>query len=196
LLATDKVAARVAWLKAQIAAQVMSARVMTLTEVLEELSKLGRSSLQHMVVGGDNTAEVVESLRNLPPEHAAAIKTLTIETYVEGHGDAACDVKKVRLELHDKRGALAELRRALDPTPQRIADPDGRPVGTAAAEQFGEQIEKLSELDLARRIAFALERAARANPASAADTLAGGAKAQSKPQRKPKAVKQRKRKQT
>lgn len=161
LLTDAKVAARVSWLKSQVAEAVVSERVMDLEEVLAELSKLGRSNIQDIVVGGDDTAEVVQSLRDMKPEHAAAIQELTIETYVEGKGDNARDVKRVKVKLHDKRGALSELRRHHEP--QRLADADGKPLGTGAAKATVKAVmEELTELERARRIAFALEKAARA----------------------------------
>jgi phage terminase small subunit len=93
----------------------VDAAVMDLQEVLAELSKLGRANMQDFVVGGDDTADVIESLQALPREHAAAIQELTIDTYMEGKGDDAREVKRVKLKLHDKKGSLAELRRHLEP---------------------------------------------------------------------------------
>lgn len=188
LLSEVEVARRVNALKAAAADKT----VMDLKEVLQELSKLGRSSIQDMVnVGGDDSGDVIQSLRDMKPEHAAAVQELTIETYLDagaepdemqepqGHGGSlrrrrGREVKKVKIKLHDKRAALSELRRHLEPV--KHADPDGRPLGTGAAEAAAER-DQLSELELARRIAFALESAARRKPAKATDTLAGGATA-------------------
>jgi len=154
------------------------AAVMDLTEVLEELSKLGRSNIQNVVVRSDDTADVVQSLSEMAPEHAAAIKSLTIETYMEGAGEEAREVKKLRFELHDKKGALSELRRHFEPDKHEHTGKDGKPIEVADAT------EPLDELDVARRIAFLLERAARA-PARPAAAAKAGAKAKAKP--KPKA---------
>jgi phage terminase small subunit len=100
-------------------------------------------------------------LRDLAPEDAAAIKTIVVDTYVEGGGEEAREVKRVRLELHDKRGALAELRRHHEPDRHEHTGKDGRPIETA-------DVTEMSELEVARRIAFLLAKAARA-------TIAGGA---------------------
>lgn len=103
LLTDANFAARVAGLHEQAA----QGAVMTATEVLEELSKLGRSNMQHFVsVGADDTGEVIRSLRDLPPEHAAAIQEMTIETYTEGGGEDARPVKRVKLKLVAKTPAL------------------------------------------------------------------------------------------
>jgi len=153
------------------------AAVMDLTEVLEELSKLGRSNIQNVVAGGDTTADVIQALRDMAPEHAAAIKTLITETYMEGSGDDAREVKRVKVELHDKKGALSELRRHFEPDKHEHTGKDGKPIEVADAT------EPLDELDVARRIAFLLERAARA-PVKPAAAAKAGAKAKPKPKAK------------
>lgn len=155
LLTNAEFTARHDELLAEVTEAAKTAAVMDLTEVLEELSKLGRSNLQNIVVSGDDTADVVQALRDMAPEHAAAIKTLITETYVEGHGEDKRTVKRVKLELHDKKGALAELRRHYEPERHEHSGKDGGPIKT---EVTGEG---LSELELARRIAFALELGAR-----------------------------------
>lgn len=155
LLATAKVAARVAELKTQVAERVVSAKVMDLTEVLEELSKIGRGSIHNYIAaGGDYSNEVIEALRDLTPEHAAAVQELTVETYMDGGGDDAREVKKVKLKLHDKRGALSELRRHYEPNKHELSGPKGGAIETKA--------EPLGELELARRLHFILETGARA----------------------------------
>jgi hypothetical protein len=163
LLKDAEFAARIAELDAAVAAGVVTRKIMDLEEVLQELSHLGRSNLKHCLVGGDTTADVVANIRDLPDEHAAAIKTLTVDYYNEGSGDDAREVKRVKIELHDKKGALAELRRHYEP--QKHADPNGDPVGTGAAKAAVDAVvEQLTDIDLARRIAFTLEKAARAKP--------------------------------
>jgi phage terminase small subunit len=150
LLKDAEVSDRVAELKKEAASDtVMSAR-----EVLEEFSKIGRSSIQHYVVGGDDTSEVVEALRDLPPAHAAAIQEITFDTYTEGGGENAKEVKRVRFKLHDKVGALTALGRHHKVFKERDEPP--APPPPQATEL---------DLEVARRIAFLLARA----------TIAGGA---------------------
>jgi hypothetical protein len=110
---------------------------MDLQEVLAELSKLGRANMQDFVVGGDDTADVIESLQALPREHAAAIQELTIDTYMEGKGDDAREVKRVKLKLHDKRGSLAELRRHLEPVKHEHSG--GRSRSRCWSREHGEE---------------------------------------------------------
>lgn len=159
LLKNAEFAGRLAHLDATITAQVVDESVMTAREVLQELSKLGRSSIKNVIVGGDTTSDVVESLRELPDEHAATIQELTVETYTEGQGEFAREVKRVKVKLHDKRGPLRDLAQHHKLLTEKLADPDGRALGTGAAEKLGE---KLSDLEVARRLAFALERGNRA----------------------------------
>lgn len=78
--------------------------------IIAELAAVGFANMGDFVnVGGDNTAEVIASLRDLPRQHAAAIQELTVETYVEGHGEDARDVKRVKLKLMPKLPALVKL---------------------------------------------------------------------------------------
>lgn len=135
-----------------ITSEAKSAAVMNLTEVLEELTKLGRSDIKNCLVDGDNTSEVVASLRDLPNEHSAAIKSLTIDHYTEGKGDDAKEVKRVKVELHDKRGALHELRAHHEPQKHELSGKDGEPIKTKDVSDPNE---------IARRVAFLLAQAAR-----------------------------------
>jgi phage terminase small subunit len=159
LLKSAEFSARLAWLQRSAADD----NVMSLNEVLVELTKLGRSNIQNVVVSDFNTGEVVKSLYDMAPEHAATIQELTIETYTEGQGESARDVKRVKVKLHGKHAPLAELRRHYEP--DKHADPDGRPLGTGAALAA---VEAVSDLEAARRVAFLLERAARGKAAPAA----------------------------
>jgi phage terminase small subunit len=140
-----------------IAEGVVSSAIMTETQVLEELSKLGRSNVQNALVRGDDTADVVESLEDMPPEVAATIKSLTIDTYTEGKGEDAREVKRLKLELHDKRGPLALLAQHYG----LLADKKG---GGAAAKGSAPAPIKtdIPLTEAARRIAFALAKAQRA----------------------------------
>src|SRR6185437_9695766 len=138
LLADASVSARVAELKEAAAEKA----VMTRAEVLRELSLLGRSSLKRILVRGEDTREVVESLQDLPDEDAAAIKSIVVDTYITGSGDTAREVKRLR---HEHTGK------------------DGGPIETKEVTEF-------SDIEVARRVAFLLQKAAR-------QTIAGGAPA-------------------
>lgn len=50
-------------------------------------------------------------LSETTPEMMAAIKNVTVEDVKEGRGPDAREIRKVRLELHDKQGAIDKLMR-------------------------------------------------------------------------------------
>jgi phage terminase small subunit len=155
LLKVAEFAARKDALIATVIERAVDAAVMDLNEVLTELSKLGRSSIKNVIVRGGDTGDVVEALEALPDQHAAAIQELTVETYMEGGGDDAREVKRVKVKLHSKPAALAELRRHFEPLRHEHTGANGGPIETK------DTTEPLTELELGRRIAFALEKAAR-----------------------------------
>lgn len=162
LLKTADFGERLAWLQKSAADD----NVMDLNEVLVELSKIGRSNIKKAILRGDDTDELVESIDGLPDEAAATIQELTVETYVEGHGDDARQVKRVKIKLHSKHAALSELRRHHEPERHEHTGEGG------GAIKLDVDAEGLSELELGRRIAFALEKAARA-PRPAAKSKKG-----------------------
>ena len=144
-----------------VAEGVVSDAVMSQLEVLEELSKIGRSDIRNCLVADGDTGEVVSSIGDMKPEHSAAIKELIVETYMDGAGEGAQEVKRVKVKLHSKPGALHELRAHYEPTKHEHTGKDGGAIETR------ETGEPLDAIDLARRIAFALERGARATPTAA-----------------------------
>lgn len=139
----------------EVTERAVTSAVMDLEEVLTELSKLGRSSIKNVIVRGDDTGDVIAAIEDMPDDYAATIKSLTVETYMEGAGDNAREVKKVKLELHDKKGALSELRRHHEPQKVELGGKNGEPIETK------DVTERPTELEIGRRIAFALEKAAR-----------------------------------
>ena len=173
LLKNADFAARLQHLDAEITARVVDDSVMSAREVLQELSKLGRSSIKNIVsVRGDTTDELVESLQDLPDEHAATVKSFTVERYIEGAGDDAREVKRVKFELHDKRGALRDLgqHHKLFTEKHEHTGKDGEAIEVKDTTE-------MSELELARRIAFTLERGARAAAVAAKPVPSPPAKA-------------------
>jgi phage terminase small subunit len=153
LLRRAEFQARVAEVEAEIAAAAIDSAVMSKHEVLAELSKLGRANMQDFLVRGDNAAEVIASLQDLARDNAAAVQELTVETYTEGSGEDAREVKRVKLKLHDKRGALAELRRHYEPQKHELTGKDGKPIETK------DLTERPSDIEIARRLAFLLSQA-------------------------------------
>jgi phage terminase small subunit len=106
LTRNDKVAARIAELKEAAA----DATIMDRRETLQGLTMLARSNMQDYIGAHGQLLDISQLTR----EHAAAIHELITETYVEGHGEDAEPVKRVKLKLYDKRAALVDIGSRLD----------------------------------------------------------------------------------
>lgn len=104
----------------------------TQDNVLKELAKIGFSNMLDYVTvteGGD----IVTDFSTLTRHQAAAISEVTVETYMEGKGDAAEEVKRVRFKLGDKRAALVDMGRHLGmfPNKHEHTGKNGEPIQTA-----------------------------------------------------------------
>lgn len=145
---------RLGELTSAVTAQAVEKTALTLERVIDELALLGFSNMLDFAgvfPDGD--------LSSLTREQGAAIRTLVIDTYMDGAGDEARKVKRVRFELHDKKGSLSELRRHFEPDKHEIGGKDGKPIETRDVSEPN---------DIARRVAFLLAQAARAPPAKSA----------------------------
>jgi phage terminase small subunit len=84
----------------------------TQERVLAEYAKLGFANmLDYVTVQEDGSAYV--DLSALTREQAAAIQEMTVDEYTEGKGEDARGVKKVKIKLSDKRGALDSIGKHL-----------------------------------------------------------------------------------
>lgn len=84
----------------------------TADKVLAELAKIAFANMQdYMTVNSDGSAYM--DLSSLTREQAAAIQELNCETYTEQDGDTERPVKKARIKLTDKRGALVDVGKHL-----------------------------------------------------------------------------------
>lgn len=80
--------------------------------VLQEIAKLSFSNmLDYITINKDGLAYV--DLSQITRDQAAAIQEITVDEYVDGKGEDARDVKKVKIKLADKRGSLELLGRHL-----------------------------------------------------------------------------------
>jgi phage terminase small subunit len=155
LLKNAQVAARIGELKAEAAlGSVMSAR-----EVLEELSKLARTNAAD-VMAITVADDVVGAVQALPRELSAALHEVTVDTYIDGAGDGAREVKRVKFKLHDKRAALVDIGRHHGVFKDRVehSGKDGGAIETR-------DVSGLSPNEIARRIAYALIQGAPAGSA-------------------------------
>jgi phage terminase small subunit len=108
LLANVNVSARIAELRTEQAKRLD----ITADRVLTEFGKLAFSNLMdYFEVQPDGSAVI--DLSALTPDQAAALQEITVDEYTEGSGKAARQVKKVRIKLGDKKGALDSLAKHL-----------------------------------------------------------------------------------
>jgi phage terminase small subunit len=124
----NKVVARVRELREQSAART----TVTAARVLEEMAKIGFANMMDYIqIQPDGSAYV--DLNQVDRDKAAAISEIVVDTYMDGKGDDAREVKRVRLKLHDKRGALMDMGKHLGMFTQRVehTGPGGGPIQTA-----------------------------------------------------------------
>jgi phage terminase small subunit len=108
LLRNPHVRARIAFLQAK----TVNGLEINAINVVRELAKLGLANMDdYMTVQTDGSA--VLDLGDTSRDQRAAIQELVVDEYTDGKGDAARDVKRTRIKLHDKRGALVDLGRHL-----------------------------------------------------------------------------------
>ncbi len=84
----------------------------TQEKIVTELAKLGFSNmLDYIRVQPDGSAVV--DLASLTREQAAALSEVVVDEYMDGGGEDARPVKKVKVKLADKRNALVDLGKHL-----------------------------------------------------------------------------------
>lgn len=97
-------------------------------KVLTELALMGHSNMLDYirVVDGD----AVVDLSGLTREQAAAMQEITVEDYVDGRGEDARDVKRIKFKLADKARSLELLGKhlALFADRQEHSGPGGGPL--------------------------------------------------------------------
>lgn len=104
LLGNASVRARVSELQARVAKRLEFDAV----DVLRELAKIGFSDMgNYMKLGADGDPRL--DFSELTPDHTAALQEVTVDTYMDGRGEDAREVKRVKFKLADKRAALVDL---------------------------------------------------------------------------------------
>lgn len=125
----------------------------TVDRVVAELSAIAFANMADYVRIQDGLASI--DLENLTRVQAAAIGELRTEETRTGRGDAARDVVKTTFKLHDKISALEKLGRHLGLFRDRV-EVTGRDGGAI-------QVDDVTPMERARRIAFVLAQAGRGN---------------------------------
>ena len=107
-----------------MSAEAAEGAVATAREVLEQLTKISFANIQDYVrIGSDG--DPVLDFENLTRDQAAALQEVTVETYTEGRGKNAREVKKVRFKLADKRAALGRHHKLFT---DKFEQASGRPI--------------------------------------------------------------------
>lgn len=103
----------------------------TLDDVIAELEKIAFANtidFSRLTPDGD----MIPDFSNLTRDQAAAISEIETHTYMEGKGDDAREVKRVKVKLFDKKGALVDLGKHhggfVTKTKNEHTGPDGLPI--------------------------------------------------------------------
>lgn len=80
--------------------------------VLLELKKLGFSNMQDYMRPGANGDPTLD-FSKLTRDQAAALSEVTVDDFIDGRGEDAREVRRVKFKLADKRAALVDLGRHL-----------------------------------------------------------------------------------
>lgn len=105
----------------------------SIEKVLRELALIGFANMDDYMRVGDDGDPFLD-FSKLTREQAAAIVEVTVEDFKEGRGEAARDVRRVKMKLADKKGALVDIGRHLGMFKDRtvLENPDGSAVTPAA----------------------------------------------------------------
>lgn len=142
--------------KPQIAAAVAAAQEarskrteITADAVLRELAKLGFANMDDfMKVGPDGAPRL--DFSSLTRDQKAALVEVTVEEFVDGRGEEARDVRRVKFKLADKRAALVDIGKHLGMFRERVehSGPDGGPLQMEAthraADEFASRVLRLA----------------------------------------------------
>lgn len=124
----------------------------TANQVLAELEHIAFANMQDYMratVDGNPVLHFSELTRG----QAAALREVTVETYMDGGGDDAREVKRVRFKLHDKRAALIDLAKyhglfgTLSKGAGATAGKGKKELAAEAAQTAGQDSEWGSDLD-------------------------------------------------
>lgn len=77
-------------------------------DVMREIAKVGFASLEHYIQITDDGDAYVD-LSKATSAQLAALSEITTDTYMDGHGEDAREVKKVKIKMADKLKALEKL---------------------------------------------------------------------------------------
>jgi phage terminase small subunit len=112
---------------------------LTADMVIEELRHLAFANMGHYMDAEPGCPPQLADFSKLTEGQLAVLQEVTVDTYVEGRGDDARDVRRVKFKLHsDKRAALVDLGKHLGlfPAPK----PDHRSEDASSAASAEQQL--------------------------------------------------------
>ncbi len=110
----------------------------TAEEVIAELKKIGFSNMKSFI-RISKAGEPYVDLSSLTDEQAAALSETAVEDFTEGRGEDAREVRRVRIKLHDKKGALDSLCKHLGlfaADKHEVTGPGGQPIPHEVTVKF------------------------------------------------------------
>lgn len=97
---------------AKLEAEQLSKYEVSQAHILSELSKMGFANMDDYIRVNEEGLPITD-FSELTRSQAAAITSITVDTYVEGRGDEAREVRRVKFTLADKPKSLELLGRHL-----------------------------------------------------------------------------------
>ena len=109
----------------------------TADRVLRELAKIGFANMGDYMRSSPSGDPYLD-FSALTDDQTAALQEVTVDDYVEGRGDDARTVKRVKFKLYDKRAALVEIGRHLGMFVERheVTGKDGGPIQVLTDDQL------------------------------------------------------------
>ena len=138
LSTNDSVVARKEYLLSQAAKRA----VITVADVISELGLIGFANMQDYICTTPE-GDAYINLSQLTRDQAAAIGEITCEDYVDGRGEDARDVKKMKFKLLDKRAALVDIGKHLGAFPAGGINIHEEKVTTIIIQRFGDDLDDL-----------------------------------------------------
>lgn len=125
----------------------------TQDSVLKELAKIGFANMaDYMRV--DHRGDPALDFSNLTRDQAAPLVEVTVEDFLDGRGDDARDVRRVKFKLADKKGALVDIGKHLGMFTNKLelTGKDGGPVESKRKIDLSgltkEQLEVLAAIEI------------------------------------------------
>ena len=92
--------------------EIMEKSGVTPEKIIGELAKLGFANMQDFLrVTSDDDPHF--NLSDLTRDQAAALSEVTVEDFMDGRGEDARDVRRIKFKLADKRAALVDIGKHL-----------------------------------------------------------------------------------